>query len=149
MHKLYELKEKLMDELEAYSQNGKFSKDDVEAIKYISSAIDHICNICEDMEGGEYSGDMMPGDMMPGDMMPGDMSMAGGSYARGNRGGRSYRGSYARGRGRNARRDSMGRYSSEGYSRAEDDFRMDLQELMQDAPNEQVRQKLQRIMSEM
>lgn len=139
MHKLYELKEKLMDELEAYSQNGKFSKDDVEAIKYISSAIDHICNICDDMEGGEYSGDMMPG----------DMSMAGGSYARGNRGGRSYRGSYARGRGRNARRDSMGRYSSEGYSRAEDDFRMDLQELLQDAPNEQVRQKMQRIMSEM
>lgn len=139
MHKLYELKEKLMDELEAYSQNGKFSKDDVEAIKYISSAIDHICNICDDMDG-EYSGDMMPG----------DMSMAGGSYARGgNRGGRSYRGSYARGRGRNARRDSMGRYSSEGYSRAEDDFRMDLQELLQDAPNEQVRQKLQRIMSEM
>lgn len=140
MHKLYELKDKLMDELEAYSQNGKFSKDDVEAIKYISSAIDHICNICEDMDGGEYSGDMMPG----------DMSMTGGTYARGgNRGGRSYRGSYARGRGRNARRDSMGRYSSEGYSRAEDDFRMDLQELVQDAPNEQVRQKLQRIMSEM
>lgn len=138
MHKLYELKEKLMDELEAYSQNGKFSKDDVEAIKYISSAIDHICNICEDMEG-EYSGDMMGG----------DMSMAGGSYARGGRGGRSYRGSYARGRGRNARRDAMGRYSSDGYSRAEDDFRMDLQELMADAPNDQVRQKLQRIMSDM
>lgn len=131
MHKLYELKEKLMNELEAYSQNGKFSKEDVEAIKYISSAIDHICNICEDMDG-EYSGDMMPGDMMGGR-----------SYAR------NYRGSYARGRGRNAKRDSMGRYSSEGYSRAEDDFRMDLQELMQDAPNEQVRQKLQRIMSEM
>lgn len=138
MHKLYELKEKLINELEAYSQNGKFSKDDVEAIKYISSAIDHICNICEDMEG-EYSGDMMGG----------DMSMAGGSYARGNRGGRSYRGSYARGRGRNARRDSMGRYSSEGYSRAEDDFRMELQELMQDAPNDQIRQKMQRIMSDM
>lgn len=132
MHKLYELKEKLMNELEAYSQNGKFSKDDVEAIKYISSAIDHICNICDDMDG-EYSGDMMPGDIMGG----------GRSYAR------SYRGSYARGRGRNAKRDSMGRYSSEGYSRAEDDFRMDLQELVQDAPNEQVRQKLQRIMSEM
>lgn len=126
MHKLYELKEKLMDELEAYSQNGKFSKDDVEAIKYISSAIDHICNICEDTE--EYSG---------------EMSMAGGSYEqRGGRSNRSY--AYARGRRGNVRRDAMGR-----YSRAEDDFRMDLQELMQDAPNDQVRQKLQRIMSEM
>ena len=32
MHKLYELKEKLMKELEDYADNGKFSKDDVEAI---------------------------------------------------------------------------------------------------------------------
>lgn len=67
------------------------------------------------------------------------------SYARG-------RGSYAR--GRNARRDSMGRYSREGgsydgYSMGDDDFRMEIKELMQDAPNEQIRQKLQRIMSEM
>lgn len=133
MHKLYELKEKLIEEMEAYSENGKYSKDDVEAIKYLSSAVDHICNIIERYEeDGEYSNNMMP--------MGGGMS-----YARGSRGG-----SYARGRGRNARRDSMGRYSREGgYSRAEDDFRIDLQELMADAPNDQVRQKLQRIMSEM
>ena len=58
-------------------------------------------------------------------------------------------GSYARGRGRNARRDAMGRYSSEGYSRAEDDFRADLEELMAMAPNDQIRQKMQRIMSDM
>lgn len=35
-----------------------------------------------------------------------------------------------------------------GYSGA-DDFRMELQELMQDAPNEQIKMKLQRLMSEM
>ena len=138
MHKLYELKEKLMDELEAYSQNGKFSKDDVEAIKYISSAIDHICNICEDMESGEYSGNMMP-----------DVNMSNGSYrGMSNRGGSYRRGSYARGRGANARRDAMGRYSSEGYSRAEDEFRMDLQEMIKDAPNDHIRQKMQSIMNE-
>lgn len=138
MHKLYELKEKLMDELEAYSQNGKFSKDDVEAIKYISSAIDHICNICEDMEGGEYSGNMMP-----------DVNMSNGSYrGMSNRGGSYRRGSYARGRGANARRDAMGRYSSDGYSRAEDEFRMDLQEMIKDAPNDHIRQKMQSIMNE-
>ena len=137
MHKLYELKEKLMDELEAYSQNGKFSKDDVEAIKYISSAIDHICNICEDREGGEYSGNMMP-------------DMSNGSYrGMSNRGGSYRRGSYARGRGANARRDAMGRYSSEGYSKAEDEFRMDLQEMIKDAPNDHIRQKMQSIMNEM
>ena len=54
MHKLYELKEKLMRELEDYADNGKFSKEDVEAIKYTASAIDHICNIV-DGEEGEYS----------------------------------------------------------------------------------------------
>lgn len=61
-----------------------------------------------------------------------------------NRGG-SNRGSgnsYARGRS-NARRDSMGRYSRDG------DFHEMLSEAMQNAPNEQVKMKLQRIMSEM
>lgn len=57
----------------------------------------------------------------------------------------SYRmNSYARGR----RRDAMGRYSGE-YSRAKEDFRMELEELMRDAPSDHVRQKLQNIMSEM
>lgn len=52
MHELYELKDKLIKELEDYSQNGKFSKEDVEVIKYMASAVDHLCNI---MEGSEYS----------------------------------------------------------------------------------------------
>jgi len=141
MHKLYEVKEKLIDELEELADKSKYSRDDVETIKYMSSAVDHLCNIIMDMEEDEYS------------------NAYGGSYARGgNRGGRggqsrandgSYEGgSYARGRGRNARRDSMGRYSREGYSRA-DDFAMELRELMEDAPNDRVRQKMQSIMSEM
>lgn len=124
MHKLYELKEKLMRELEDYSENGKFSKEDVEAIKYITSAIDHICNIMEDADEEGYSGDMM--------------RMGGGRGGRGNR-------SYARGRGGNARRDSRGRYSSEGYSY---EFKADLEELMQDAPNERVKMKLREVMQE-
>ena len=92
----------------------------------------------------------------------------GGSYARGGnrgggnrgggqsrrggysmRGGNSYRyegeGSYARGRGRNAKRDSMGRYSSEGgYSMAGDEIIDELRDLMQDAPDEQTRMEFQR-----
>jgi len=61
--------------------------------------------------------------------------------------------SYARGRGRNARRDSMGRYSREsmndnrdgsyerGYSRADakEDLMMELRELEQDAGDEETR----------
>lgn len=125
MHKLYELKEKLMNELEDYADNGKFSKDDVEAIKYTASAIDHICNIVERADD-EYS------------MAMGGGSYEGGSYARGGRRG----GSYARGRGRNARRDSMGRYSSEGYSRASEGIVMELRELMDDAQDDRIRQEI-------
>jgi hypothetical protein len=65
----------------------------------------------------------------------------------------SYRSvSYARGRGSNARRDSMGRYSREdGYSRAEaeDEFRDRLEEAMESAPDEHKRKKLERILNEM
>lgn len=127
MHKLYDLKEKLIRELEDYAQNGKYSKEDVELIKYMASAVDHICNICAD-DDEEYSNAM------------------GGAYADGMNGG-SYRymgrGSYARGRN-NARRDSMGRYSGNGYSRA-DGMVQELRSLMQDAPNDQVRRDFQRL----
>ena len=138
MHKLYDLKEKLVRELEDYSQNGKYSKEDVELIKYLASAVDHICNIVADAEEEEYSSAM--GGTYNG--------MNTGSYNDGtyNRGGsyRYSRNSYARGRGSNARRDSMGRYSSRGYSR-DDGMVSELRELMQDAPNEQVRQEFQRL----
>lgn len=109
--------------------------------------------------------------LLKGEEMYGDdeemYSMAGGSYARGGnrggnrgggqsrrggysmRGGNSYRyegeGSYARGRGRNAKRDAMGRYSSEsGYSMAGDEMIEELRDLMQDAPDEQTRMEFQR-----
>lgn len=126
MHKLMELKEKLMDELEDYAENGKFSKDDVEAIKYTASAIDHICNIIEDSED-EYSN-----------------AMDGGSYTYA-RGGRSY----ARGRGRNARRDAMGRYSRrDGYSKA-NDLVSELKELMETAPDERSKMEIRGLISKM
>ena len=63
MHKLYELKDKLMNELEDYSENGKFSKDDAENIKALSASIEHICNICESEDEGGYSGRMYPDGM--------------------------------------------------------------------------------------
>ena len=53
-------------------------------------------------------------------------------------------------RGRNARRDSRGRYSSEdGYSRAESDFRERLEDAIDSAPDEHKRKKLERILNEM
>lgn len=137
MHKLYELKDKLMKELEEYADNGKFSKDDVEAIKYTASAIDHICNVVE-REDEEYS-NMYPYAYESG-------SYAGRSYARGGRGNNRGGGSsYARGR-MNARRDSMGRYSREGgYSRAGEDIAEQLREMMPDAPDEHIRMEIERL----
>ena len=113
MHELMELKEKLIRELEEYSQNGKFSKEDVETIKYMASAVDHLCNI---LEGTEYSSRGM---------------------------------SYARGRGRNARRDSMGRYSNE-YSRTDgvEELVDNVRSMMQDLP-QNLRQDAQRFIQKL
>lgn len=67
----------------------------------------------------------------------------GGSYGDG-----SYNdGSYARGR-MNARRDSMGRYSGNGGSYG-GSMVDELRELMQDAPDEQTRQEMQRLIQKM
>ena len=136
MHELYELKEKLMKELGEYAQNGKYSKEDVETIKYMASAVDHICNIVERVDEEEYS--------QRGGYVYDDGNMSGnrgGGYSR-NMGG-SYRGgsgnSYARGRGRNAQRDSIGRYSRGG------DMVEQLEDLMKDAPNEQIKQQIQNL----
>lgn len=90
MKKLYEVKEKLIDELESYADKG-ISGSSVEAIDKLAHAaknVGKIIEMCED-EGGYSERDGM---------------YRGGSYRRG---GRSYDGgSY--------RRDSMGRYSRTG-----------------------------------
>ena len=55
--------------------------------------------------------------------------------------------SYARGRGRNAKRDSMGRYSSErGYSRDGMEMADQLRDMMKDAPDESVRRDIERLL---
>ena len=126
MHKLYELKEMLCDELEEYGSKGKLDVGSLDVVDKLAHAVKNIDKIIEAYEGDEYSNAMTGG---RGNAM-------GGSYARGRRG--------------NVRRDSMGRYSREGgYSRAENDFRMELEELMRDAPNEQMRQKMQSILGDM
>lgn len=121
MDKLYELKDKLMKELEDYSQNGKFSKEDVESIKYMASAVDHLCNIMDGEEG--YSG---------------RYPYMGGVYSDGRMDGRSSRRSY--------KRDSMGRYSR-GYSR--NDLADKMRELMDEAPDDRTRQEIQRMVDKL
>lgn len=133
MHKLYELKETLVKELERYADNPTLDLQTLDVIDKLAHAGKNVCKIIETCEEEQYSEAMNGGSYRS---MP-HFRMAG-SYA--NDG--SY-GSYARGRGAGARRDSMGRYTSAG------DFRADLQELVNNAPNEQVRQRLMETMNMM
>ena len=139
MHKLEELKDMLCKELEEYGERDNLDVGGLDVVDKLAHAIKNIDKIIESDEE-KYSG-------------------RGRSYGydrRSYEGGRSYEGSYdggyydgvrsyedgrggrsMRGRGRNARRDSMGRYSS-----AEDDLRR----LMENAPDEQTRMELERMM---
>ena len=126
MDKLCKYIDKELDELEnKVGMGGKLSRADIEDGKNLAKF--KMALLTNEAMDGEYSNEY-----------------GGNSY----RGG-SYRGeSYAR--GRNARRDSMGRYSRE-YSRAEaeDEFRDRLEEAMQSAPDEHKRKKLERMLNEM
>jgi len=136
MHKLYDLKDMLCEELEEYADKGKLDMGGLEIVDKLAHAIKNIDKIMESeySEGRSYRGSYRG-------------NYGEGSY-RGNYGEGSYRGnygeaSYARGRGRNARRDSMGRYASAG------DMRMEIERLMDEAPDEETRMKLERFMQSM
>lgn len=136
-------------ELGSIEKNGQFrSRDEVDSVyKLIDIAKDAYCiwKYEEEMDGESYAYD--------------------GGY-----GGRSYRGdyayddgeSYARGRGRNARRDRMGRYSREynrdgmsyrrdGYSRddAREEYTEKLRRMMDEAPDQRTREAIERMIGEM
>lgn len=151
MHEeLYELKEKLCEELEKYGQQ-ELTAGSLEVIDKLAHAVKNLHKIIEAAEEEEYS------------MADGSYAYARGGNQGGNRGGqgggrsnRSYRGyaregggsyAYARGRGRNARRDSMGRYArNEGeYSMAEsEEMVQNLRELMEEAPDEMTKREFQK-----
>lgn len=125
MHELYELRDKLCNELKNYSRKdvSASSLTMVDTLAHALKNIDKVIEKCEEEEGG-YSN------------MP---SHEGGSM----------RGSYdGYSRRRYMRRDSMGRYSRDGYSGSED-MTMELQDLMRNAPDERTRQKIQTILDRM
>lgn len=136
MHKIYEYLCDELKDLEKKAESGQqLSMAELEYLNKLTETKKNLLKIEMLEEDSEYSNAMRGGSYR-------------GSYARDGRGGSYDDGSYARGRGRNAKRDSMGRYSSEGYSRAED-FRMELEDLMASAPNDRIRQKMQSLMAEM
>ena len=122
MEELYKLKEMLCDELEQYGRKGELTTGSLDVVDKLAHAMKSIATVIAMEEAeGEYS------QMDGGDRY----NMRGNSYAR--RGG--------------ARRDSMGRYSRTGYSGAVDDMIEKLNDLMQDAPNEDVRHEIKRLVS--
>ena len=143
MEHLDKLMSLVENEIEAINRNGKFkSREEIDSVyKLVDIAKDIECinRWEEEMDGDSYDDGM--------------------SYERGGRSYRgSYDGSYARGR-RNARRDSMGRYSREsyrggsyerGYSRdGKEEYKEQLMQLMDEAPDENTRQGIKRMLDNM
>lgn len=148
---LYELCEVISHELEDVNEKirsagGGMSAGDLELVDKLSHAMKSIKTTiammeAEEEEGG-YSERYTPwyGGMSYAD----DGTRSDGMSRRGGR-------SYARGRGRNAKRDSMGRYSREGgYSYAEDmeATKEEMRELAQKMPEEH-RRKIERALDDL
>ena len=123
MHKLYSLKENLVESLEKYGDKKDMSPAELDLIDKLAHAAKNVCRVIEYCDEGGYSEDA-----------PVDYRYA-----------RSFP-VYGRGR----TRDSRGRYSSEDRRyRSSDDIRDRLQDLMYDAPNEDVKRDIHRVLTHM
>lgn len=147
MRELYELKEKLLHELKEYGKE-EMSTGSLDVVDKLAHAIKNICKIIDYSEESgyseHYSENYLGNYDMPYRGSYRGYSRDGGSYRGYSRDGEAYDSGYydRRGRGRNARRDSMGRYASAG-----EDMTAKLQELMNDAPDERTRAEIQKLMS--
>ena len=150
---LHKLCEALIEELEEYSKkiekSDGMSAGDLEAVDKLSHALKSVKTTIAMMESAEEGGNSYRGGNS-NRYMPwyGGISYESGRGGQG--GGSSNRGgmSYAR-RGRANNPTGRNQYSREGgYSYAEEEFEMALQDAMNAAPDEHVREKLQRIMDE-
>lgn len=143
MHEIMKLKEMLMKELEEFGSKGELTAGSLETIDKLAHAVKNLCKVIEAYEDEEYS-------ERGGYSRYSREGEQGGSYRnsyRGDRYSRNYGGgsSYARGRGRNAPRDSMGRYSGAADP---EDLVDQLEQLKQDAPNEQIKQGIEKLVNQ-
>ena len=115
MHYMHDLKDLLCAELEDYAEkgkkSGKMSMGDLESIHKLTDTVKNIMKIDVLKEEAGYSedGHYMGEGRIYGTSYDDGMHREGGS-------------SYARGRGRYAKRDSMGRYSRDGGMSYDDDM---------------------------
>lgn len=136
MHGLYALKDQIVEELEHYGMNGEFSRSELPTIDMLSHTAKNLCKLieaCEERTGYSY----------------GNRVHMRGNYSYNDRGRYDHRSpyydnSFARGRGRSASRDSMGRYSSD------DDWMIEtLNELKEKAPNDHMREEFDEFITRM
>lgn len=150
MHKLEELREMLMEELEKCSDKGELSAGSLEVIDKLAHAIKSIDTIMAMEEGGysneysnEYSNARGRGRNARRDSM-GRYSRGGGSYRGGSYDGSYDDMSYEYNGGSNARGGGRGGYSRRGYSR--DDAKMELakelREIAMDTEDSEVKQMI-------
>lgn len=138
MHKLMEYVCNELEELERKAdKEGKLSAAEIEyadKLTHIKKNILRSEELWEDSEYSENGGNSYERGGNQGRNMGGSSRYYGGSN-------RYDGGSMARGRGRNARRDTMGR-----YSRADESEMMveQLREIMEDAPDDRTRQEFQK-----
>lgn len=142
MDGIFELKDMLCEELEEYGKKDKLDVGGLDIVDKLAHTIKNLDKIIESYEDEEYSSEGYYDNGQMGDSMRKGMSYAKDRYDNRNRS--SY--AMARGRGRNARRDSMGR-----YSRADGNEMMvqELRELMEDAPNEKVKMEFKKFIQKM
>ena len=149
MHYMEDLKDLLCAELEDYAEkgkkSGKMSMGDLDSIHKLTDTVKNILKIdlMESDDGYSEDGSYM-----------GEGRIYGTSYDDGMRRDVGY--SYARGRGRYAKRDSMGRYSrDDGYMRRDGGYSRDdgkaymmeqLEDMMEDAEKPAEKEALRRCM---
>lgn len=131
MHAIYDLKEQLCKELEEYGEKGELTAGTLDVVDKLAHAIKNIDRIIEKYEEEEGSSEESYND---------------GSYGSYGRRGRSYNSGRSYARGRNAKRDSMGRYSRGSYDNG---MVQELRDLMNDAPDERTRREFQSFISKM
>jgi len=140
MHKIYEYLCDELKTLEKKVESGQgLSMAELEYLDKLTETKKNLLKIEMLEEDSEYSNAMRGGSYR-------------GSYARGGRGGSYDDGSYARGRGRNAKRDSMGRYSSErgySYDDAKSEMIEKLHEVMESAPDETAKREVKKLVEKM
>lgn len=146
---LYDICDVVTQKLDRYNEKlskngGEMSASDLEIIDKLTHTLKSVKTTIAMIEAEDkgYSGTYWDGKQY----YDGQQSMEGMSNRQSNRGQ-----SGARGRGSRAKRDSMGRYSRDGYSRedAKEDMMNDLYELMENAPDDHTRKKLERFINEL